>query len=132
MTAFAQDTQSPTSLQAWTRVCTRDDLTAYWGEAALVEDAQVALFLVPGASGDRVYAVSNIDPATGSAVMSRGIVGSRQGRVTIASPLHKDVYDLATGECYTNANLSLPVWSVREDGPVLSVALPGTAAHAAA
>lgn len=123
---------SSTTAHAWTPVCRREDLSPGWGEAALVGSTQVALFLVREPGGERVHAVSNIDPATGAAVLSRGLVGSRQGRPTIASPLHKDVYDLATGECYTNANLSLPVWSVREDGPVLSVALPGTAAHAAA
>ena len=43
------------------------------------------------------------DPHTGAPVMARGIVGSRGDRPTIASPLHKQVYDLGTGECFSDA-----------------------------
>ena len=35
--------------------------------------------------------------------MARGITGSRGARPTIASPLHKEVYDLETGECLRHA-----------------------------
>ena len=79
-------------------VCAVAELDPLWGEAALVDGHQVALFLLPDGS---LYAVSNQDPATGSFVMSRGIVGSRGAHHTIASPLHKEVYDLETGECFT-------------------------------
>jgi NAD(P)H-dependent nitrite reductase small subunit len=100
----------------WTTVCRVDQLEPLWGEAALVDGDQVALFLLPGGE---LAAVSNADPATGACVMSRGIVGSKAGRPTIASPLHKDVFDLATGRCHTSPSLRLPVWRVREhDGDV--------------
>jgi nitrite reductase (NADH) small subunit len=90
-------------------VCAVADLDPLWGEAALVNGHQVALFLLPDGS---LYAVSNQDPATGSFVISRGIVGSRGTHHTIASPLHKEVYDLETGECYTTATLRLPTFEV--------------------
>ena len=79
---------------AWEQVCRLDDLEECWGEAALVGTVQVALFRLPG---DRLHAVGNIDPRTGAAVMARGIIGSRGAAPTVASPLHKEVYDLATG-----------------------------------
>jgi NAD(P)H-dependent nitrite reductase small subunit len=96
---------------AWTTVCRRDQLEPLWGEAALIGTDQVALFLMPDG---RLFAVNNADPATGAFVMSRGIVGSKGDRPTIASPLHKDVFDLATGSCYTKTALHLPTWRVRE------------------
>lgn len=96
----------------WTRICRRDDLEPLWGEAALIGGSQVAVFRLPD---ERILAVGNADPATGAFVMSRGIVGSRGQRTTLASPLHKDVYDLETGECLTRPDeLRLPVWRVRE------------------
>jgi NAD(P)H-dependent nitrite reductase small subunit len=95
----------------WTPVCRLGQLEPLWGEAALVESDQVALFLLPDGG---IFAVSNADPATGAFVMSRGIVGSKAGRPTIASPLHKDVFDLATGHCHTTPSLRLPVWRVRD------------------
>lgn len=85
-----------TSRAVWVAVCRLQDLEECWGEAALVNGEQIALFRLPG---DRVHAVSNIDPRTRAAVIARGIVGSQGATPTIASPLHKEVYDLATGEC---------------------------------
>ncbi len=94
----------------WHRVCRLDDLDEAWGEAALVAGRQVALFR----TGDNeVFAVSHTDPATMANVMARGIVGSRGRRPTIASPLHKEVYDLQTGECFGEPQLALGVYSAR-------------------
>lgn len=80
---------------AWMDVCALAELEPFWGEAALVAGHQVAVVRLPD---DRLFAVGNLDPVAGAQVMSRGIVGSRGDRPTIASPLHKEVYDLATGE----------------------------------
>lgn len=82
-------------LPTWHSVCNLTDLEPNWGEAALVAGRQIALFRLP--SGE-VYAVDQKDPASEAHVMARGIVGSRGDRPTIASPLHKQVYDLRTGE----------------------------------
>jgi nitrite reductase (NADH) small subunit len=100
----------------WFEVCPVDRLEPLWAEAALIDGVQVALVLLPDGS---LYAVSNQDPATGSFVMSRGIVGSRGARTTLASPLHKQVYDLETGECFTSAEFALRTFPVRiDDGMV--------------
>jgi nitrite reductase (NADH) small subunit len=90
-----------TAEAAWRPVCRLDDLEECWGEAALVDGEQIALFRLPG---DRLLAVGNIDPRTRAAVMARGIVGSRGAAPTIASPLHKEVYDLATGACLSGGD----------------------------
>ncbi|WP_309713005.1 nitrite reductase small subunit NirD [Pseudolysinimonas sp.] len=89
------DTATTAITAMWMDVCGLDDLEPFWGEAALVSGHQVAIVRLPG---DRVFAVGNLDPVAGAYVMSRGIVGSRGDRPTIASPLHKEVYDLESGE----------------------------------
>ena len=97
----------------WVPVCNRLELEPLWGEAALVGGVQLALFLLPDG---RVFAVSNLDPATGAAVLSRGIVGSRGGRPTIASPIYKQVFDLRSGTCVNTRGKDvrrLRVWPVR-------------------
>ena len=96
----------------WIRICSLDELEPLWGEAALIGDEQLAILLLPNGG---LYAVDNRDPATGSFVMSRGIVGSRGARPTLASPLHKQVYDLETGECFTAAEYALRTFPVRVD-----------------
>jgi len=94
----------------WHRVCHLDDLELSWGEAALVAGRQIALFRTgPG----EVFAVAHEDPATGAHVMARGILGSKGARPTIASPLHKEVYDLETGECFSTPGLKLAAFSSR-------------------
>jgi len=99
-----------------TRVCTIDELVVERGSAALIGDEQVALFRL--ADGG-VHAVSNLDPYSGAHVISRGIVGTRGAAPTIASPMHKQVFDLRTGECLDSQGKALkhlPVWQVVIEG----------------
>lgn len=96
-------------------VCPLDRLVPERGAAVLVHGNQVALFRVadPETGDDRVYAVSHHDPFSQANVIARGIVGSSGDRVTIASPMYKQVFDLATGVCLTEPDLRLPVWHTR-------------------
>jgi nitrite reductase (NADH) small subunit len=80
----------------WRAVCRLDDLVLERGAAALIDGEQIALFRV----GEReVLAVQQLDPYSGAQVISRGIVGSRAGATTVASPMYKQVFDLRTGRC---------------------------------
>lgn len=94
------------------RVCTLDDLEVERGRAALVDGEQVALFLLADGT---VHGVDNLDPYSGAHVISRGIVGSRGDAPTVASPLHKQVFDLRTGTCLETQGgpaAALRVWAV--------------------
>lgn len=106
------------TVPAWYPVCPLDRLEPLWAEAALVAGEQVAVVRLPS---DEVVAVSHWDPYAEAPVMARGIVGSRQGRPTLASPLHKQVYDLATGECLTDPALRLPTFAVRVRDRIVEV-----------
>ena len=108
-TAHAHGARTAHAAQ-WFPVCKLRDLEDSWGEAALINGQQVALFRV---GENDVFAVSHADPATASHVMARGVVGSRGSTYTIASPLHKEVYSLATGECFGRPELSLDTFPVR-------------------
>ncbi|TFC78240.1 nitrite reductase small subunit NirD [Cryobacterium sp. TMS1-20-1] len=104
----------------WERACAVADLEPSWGEAALIRENQIALFLL---SPTEIYAVDHRDPHTEAHVMARGIVGSKGDRPTIASPLHKEVYDLGTGECFTNPTLVLNTYETRVVGGFIEVAV---------
>jgi nitrite reductase (NADH) small subunit len=100
----------------WTAVCPYPRLAPDRGVAALVGGAQVAIFRT--SDGD-VFAIAHQDPVSGAHVMSRGIVGARNGRPTIASPTRRHVYDLRTGECLDLPGVRVPVYPVRcRDGVV--------------
>ncbi|BDZ56167.1 nitrite reductase small subunit NirD [Agromyces marinus] len=104
----------------WMRACGLAELESGWGEVALLGARPVALVRV---GADEVYAVDHHDPHTGAPVMARGIVGSRGDRPTIASPLHKEVYDLGTGECFSDPSLGLRTFRTRVVGGMIEVEL---------
>lgn len=95
----------------WHTICRLDDLDPMWGEAALVDGRQIALVRLPD---DRVLAVDHWDPVAQANVIARGIVGSKGGTPTIASPIHKQVYALETGECLSDPEAApLSTYEVR-------------------
>ncbi|MGW0933601.1 nitrite reductase small subunit NirD [Streptomyces sp. NPDC002666] len=97
----------------WFTVCDRSLLTPGRGVAALLPDGrQVALFVD---RAGRTYAIDNRDPFTGAYVLSRGLVGSEGGQPFVASPLLKQRFDLATGACLDDDEVSVPVFEVRAD-----------------
>jgi len=94
----------------WLIVCPYHRLEPERGAAVLVEGTPVAVFRLHDGS---VRAIGNVDPFTGASVLSRGIVGTRGDAPTVASPLHKQVYDLRTGVCLDVPDVSVPVYPVR-------------------
>jgi nitrite reductase (NADH) small subunit len=71
-----------------------------------------------------VHAVGNIDPFSGAAVLSRGIVGDRAGVPTVASPVYKQAFSLVTGRCLDDPAVAVPVYPIRVADGCLQVGLP--------
>ena len=91
------------------------------GVAALVDDVSMALFYLPGEEPN-VYAVANLDPFSAVSVLSRGIVGDKNGELVVASPIYKQHFSLATGQCLEDPSVQIAVFDVmiRGDAVVLS------------
>lgn len=104
-------------LDGFVSICPSSRLQAERGVAALLPGgAQVAVFRTYDGG---LYAVGNIDPFSRAAVLSRGIVGDRSGVPVVVSPVYKQAFDLRTGNCLDDAEVSVPVYRVREiDGMV--------------
>lgn len=98
-------------IQVWTVACAYDHLIPGRGVGVLLDDgSQVALFRLDDGS---VHAVGNVDPFSGAAVISRGIVGDRGGRATVQSPILKQAFALDDGTCLDDPEVSVPVYPVR-------------------
>jgi nitrite reductase (NADH) small subunit len=98
-------------VQVWTTACAYDFLIPNRGVGVLLPDgAQAALFRLDDGS---LHAVGNIDPFSGAAVMSRGIVGDRGGRATVQTPIKKQAFALDDGSCLDDPEASLPVYATR-------------------
>ena len=90
-------------------VCKLADIVPNTGVCALVGDRQVAIFRVD----DCVYAIDNYDPFSRANVLSRGIVGDLKGELVVASPVYKQHFSLATGQCLEDREVCVPVYAVR-------------------
>jgi nitrite reductase (NADH) small subunit len=100
----------------WVSICPYERLEPERGVAALVGGAQVAIFLTHTGN---LYATANYDPYARAYVLSRGIVGTRGDAPTVASPMHKQVYDLRTGVCLDQPDLAVRTYPIRcRDGMV--------------
>jgi nitrite reductase (NADH) small subunit len=119
-------TIAPNRTDEWVAVCTKRQLIPERGVAVLVGTRQVALFRVTAPDGSEfVYAVGHRDPFSGANVIARGIVGSvgsgPDQRDTVASPMYKHVFELASGTCLTDSSERLPVYRTWIAGGVVYV-----------
>ena len=100
---------------AWLHVCKRSDLVAQSGVCALVGDRQIALFFLPDEES-QLYAIDNWDPVANAGVIGRGLVAEVDGVLTVASPLYKQHYRLADGQCLEHGELQLTTFPAAFDG----------------
>ncbi|MFC7546814.1 nitrite reductase small subunit NirD [Plantactinospora sp. GCM10030261] len=121
MTVVGRAARPPGRPQAdWTAVCRLADLLPERGVAALLDGVQVAVFRL---HDDGVRAIGNRDPLCGAYVLSRGVVGTRGERPVVASPMHKQAYDLDTGRCLDVPDVTVPVYRARVRDGLVEVAL---------
>ena len=102
----------------WVAVCKLTDIVPNTGVCALVHGRQVAVFRLDDNS---VYAVNNHDPFSRANVLSRGIVGDLKGELVVASPVYKQHFSLATGQCLEDPSVRLPVFPARIEGDTVLV-----------
>ncbi len=104
----------------WTAVCAVNEIVPNTGVCALVEGRHVAVFRI---GADRFVAIDNVDPKSGASVLSRGLIGNLGEQLVVASPLYKQHYDLNTGACLEQPELSVRAHTVRVEGDQVLVAL---------
>lgn len=103
----------------WLNVCKVTDLQPNSGVCALVSEKQIALFYFP--KQNAVYAISNFDPFGEANVLSRGIVGDLKGEMVVASPLHKEHFNLKTGVCLEYPEVKIPAYACRIDSGFVQI-----------
>lgn len=105
---------------SWIDICSLDFITPGTGVAALVHGQAVAVFRLDD-SGENVRVIGNVDPFTRASVLSRGIVGCRNGEPYVASPLLKHAFSLDSGEYLEDRSVQLPVYPTRIVGKMIQV-----------
>src|SRR3546814_4339191 len=86
----------------------------------MVGGTQVAVFRVEwcltpfdAGSSEAVLAIEDLDPFSGAAVLSRGIVGDVDGEPVVASPVYKQRFSLHTGACLDDPTVTVRTWDAR-------------------
>jgi NAD(P)H-dependent nitrite reductase small subunit len=102
----------------WIAVCRLDEIVPNTGVCALVNGRQVAVFRL---DDDRVYAIDNQDPFSRANVLSRGIVGDLKGELVVASPVYKQHFSLASGQCQEDPAVRVAVFPARTEGDTVLV-----------
>ncbi|MGQ8367073.1 nitrite reductase small subunit NirD [Glaciecola sp. 1036] len=93
-------------------ICHLDDLVINSGVCALVDGMQVAIFTVSTGQETLYFAISNWDPIGQANVLYRGIVGTLKEKIVVASPLYKEHYDLASGNCIERDDVKVQTFPV--------------------
>jgi len=116
----------------WTPVCEADTVRPDRGIAVLVGNEPVAVFRLSAFDGgaEEWRAVSHLDPVAGVPVMARGLVGTIGEPPlvipTVASPLHKERYNLRSGHSLDDSSASLQTFPVRVHEGRVEVGAPVT------
>lgn len=95
----------------WVDVCSTNDLQHDSGICALVEAKQVAIFYMP--KDNALYAINNYDPFSHAQVLSRGLIGDIEGNVMVSSPIYKQHFNLATGQCLEEESVYVDTYQIR-------------------
>ena len=104
--------QTPaTNTEQWLTVCQVTDIEPNTGVCALINNEQVAIFRT--GETEEVYAIGNFDPFSKAYVLSRGIIGDRNGILKVASPIYKQNFNLKTGECLDDESVNVPSYPVK-------------------
>lgn len=102
-------------------VCRLEDILPETGVCALIEGKQVAIFRT---KDNKLFALDNYDPFSQANVLSRGLVGgttvTNDGSIDeavlyVASPIYKQRFNIATGQCLDDNSVMLATYDVELD-----------------
>ncbi|WGV14104.1 MULTISPECIES: nitrite reductase small subunit NirD [Psychrobacter] len=102
-------------------VCRLEDILPETGVCALIEGKQVAIFRT---KDNKLFALDNYDPFSQANVLSRGLVGGTtvtndggidEAVLYVASPIYKQRFNIATGQCLDDNSVMLATYNVELD-----------------
>lgn len=103
--------------ETWIKVAKIDDIPQEGGACVKVKDEQIAIFNFT--SRNEWYATENRCPHRNEMILSRGMIGDKNGEPKVACPFHKRNYSLISGKCISGDDYSIKTFPVKiEDGNV--------------
>ena len=101
----------------WFKAECVEDFPENGGACVKYKDMQIAVFNFT--RRNEWYACQNLCPHKMQMVLSRGMIGSKDGEPKVACPFHKKTFSLKSGECLNAEECSIAVFPVKvEEGYV--------------
>ncbi len=101
----------------WFKAARVEDFPENGGACVKYKDMQIAVFNFT--RRNEWYACQNLCPHKMQMVLSRGMIGSKDGEPKVACPFHKKTFSLKSGECLNAEECSIAVFPVKvEEGYV--------------
>ncbi len=80
---------------AWIKICHTSDVLENSGSPVKIKDEHIAIF---NYHKQEWYAIQNMCPHKKQFVLARGLIGQEHEVRKVACPMHKNTFDLATGQ----------------------------------
>ena len=102
-------------------ICNLNDIIPETGVCALVDGKQIAIFRT---KHNHLFALDNYDPFSQANVLSRGLIGGTtvtndagidEAILYVASPIYKQRFNIATGQCLDDNSVMLATYDVELD-----------------
>lgn len=98
----------------WLEVAKVSDIPQNGGACVKVEGKQIAIFNFT--TRNTWYATDNLCPHKKQMILSRGLIGSKDGEPKVACPYHKKAFSLESGSCLTGEDLCIDTYPVKVEG----------------
>ena len=99
------------TIKEWFKTAPIAEFNENGGTAILYKDKQIAVFHFH--KTNEWFASQNSCPHKMEMVLSRGLIGDKDGEHKVACPLHKNNFSLQTGKCLTTKGLDIEVYPVK-------------------
>jgi nitrite reductase (NADH) small subunit len=101
----------------WHKAIKVEDMTEDAGTCIKYNEEQIAVFYFK--KRDEWYATQNLCPHKMQMILSRGMIGDKNGEPKVACPFHKKTFSLKSGECLSGEEYTIKTYPVKvEDGYV--------------
>lgn len=95
----------------WIKVGSVEDIPVNGGACIKYKDTQIAVFNF--ASRNEWYATQNMCPHRHEMILSRGMIGDKNGEPKVACPFHKRNYSLISGKCISGDDYTIKTYPVK-------------------
>jgi nitrite reductase (NADH) small subunit len=107
----------------WIKVANARDIPMEGGACIKYKEAQIAIFNFT--SRNEWYATQNLCPHRKEMILSRGMIGDKNGEPKVVCPFHKRNFSLIDGKCLSGDDFVIKTYPVKVEEGIVYVKVEG-------